>query len=390
MTKTRSHFFSPFLAALAIALAAPLSGVFSRSSNADDLLVLQRAGGLYAADAGGASAAHRIGTVANPANSANPANPQDFQWAISPDGRRIATLTRRGVTTAGGGMRDRPAVVTVAEREGRHAKRLFSTETLHDRQGHGVTALGLGADAPTASFADWEPIGLSWSADSRTLYVACRAAIGGEAATFAVDGASGLALVDAQERWKSIASLVSIDAREGRLVGVRPQLIVPGAVLDQKTASPDQSTPMDGFARRGGAMEIIDLATATTTGLAPASGDLLAAGVPALDPALSPDQRRVAFATSGGLYLLDRKTQTALRLVAGSVARPRWTADGKSVYFLLVRPGSALAPVDTPAAPLPTYDLYAIDAPASLAATGSPAPLRLVLQGIDWFDLVPE
>ena len=284
-------------------------------------------------------------------------------------------------------MRVRPAVVTIAERDGRHAKRLFATDTLRDRQGHGVTGLGLGADAPAVSFTDWEPIGLSWSADSRTLYVSCRAIAGGEAATFAVDGASGLALVDAQERWKAIAPMVSIDARPGLLVGIRPISSLHGASVTTPSDPPVNASPADALAERSGTMTLIDLATATTANLAPTSGDLLPSDTLTLDPSLAPDQRRIAFATSGGLYLLDRKTQASLRLVAGSVVRPRWTPDGKSVYFLLVRPNSA-STTDVPTPPV--YDLYAIDAPVSLSTTASPAPLRLVLQGIDWFDLVPE
>jgi hypothetical protein len=336
----------------------PLFAAVLAAQNARaDSLIFARGGALYNVDAGGASPARRLST----AGDTPPA-----LWSAAPDGRRIAYLLRAGSAGAdANGLAARPATVYVSDLSGRHRKRLFSTDALHDRQGDTISALGVGE--ASAKFDDYEPLSLAWSADSRTLYISCVTFAGdGAKSTFAVDAASGIALVDAQGRWKSLAAVSAIDARGGRMVGAG--------------FAPVGSPPIVA-AERNGPLYMINLADGTKSPVVVAPGG----GGPELnavaDPALSPNEREVAFATADGLWALDRTTRTVRKLVDGVVLRPRWSGDGNSLFFLLRRPGSEASP---------QFDLYAVDAPADLSQPLLPSPLRAVLQSVDWFDIVPE
>jgi len=331
--------------------------LFSPNAHAQSLIV-QRGDTLYAADPSGSSATRKLFGLGAPA---------DAFWAIGPDGRRVATLTRSGDVAGGFNLAARPATVYVSELGGRHRKRLFSTDTLHDRLGRSVTALGLGDDE--GRFVDWDIAGLAWSSDSRTLYVSCFNSATGAKATFTADGASGAVLVDAQGRWKSIAPLTAIDARASRLVGTAATASTPPASVSRAI-------------QRSGPLVTIDLSTGAHTPLAPTVGVTYAPETVVADPALSPNEQRVAIsAPANGLVLLTRRSGLGQQAVAGVTLRPRWSPDGKSVYFLLQRPGSDAAPV---------FDLYAVDVPSADSIAAAPTPFRLVLQGVDWFDVVPE
>lgn len=55
-----------------------------------------------------------------------------------------------------------------------------------------------------------------------------------------------------------------------------------------------------------------------------------------IDPAPSPDGRRVAFASRGWLWILDSVTGVATRLThaSGTDSRPRWSPDGRAIAFV--------------------------------------------------------
>jgi hypothetical protein len=104
----------------------------------------------------------------------------------------------------------------------------------------------------------------------------------------------------------------------------------------------------------------------------------------ASQPSLAPENRAIAFfaAPNKGLWITDKFGKSYRRLVEGIVRRPRWSSDGKQALFLLPRPGSTDG-----SEPL-VYDLYSIAIADENSAL--PPPPTLILQGIDWFDIVPN
>ena len=351
-----------------LAFAAFLSVAGSVATVWADELIIQRGDSLFVADGAGAAPPRKtieLGTAV------------DVLWAAAPDGRRLIWLTRSGAARADtadaaapSGLGVRPATVYLSDSGGGHKKKLFATDALRDRQGRLVATLGFGQDE--GKFEEWEPASVSWSADSRTVYLSGVSLVpGGGKATFAVDAASGVAVIDARGRWKSITAATSIDARGGMMVGSG----VPPAGASDTTPGP--------FGRPGPLL-LIDLANGTRTPVFDPSSpegtmvDFVSAG----SPALAPYGRLIAFSTSGkGLWVVDRKSHAYRLLVAGDVLRPRWATDGKTLYFLLARPGTA-----TPA----IYDLYATDTPRDLSRDAPPPPVRLVMQTLNWFDIAPE
>lgn len=328
--------------------------------------------------------------------------------AASPDGRRVVWMVRSapaepattppapvsspaaGAATAAAAPADlesRPAMVFLSDMTGRHQKRLFSTDALRDRRGHKVTVVG--ADLPgdpdvrssARQLSQWEPVSLSWSADARTLYLSCRLLSQTVAAkaTFAVDAASGAALVDADGRWKSVAPVTDVDARGVILVGAgTAEAAGPAA-----GAATRRYTPLMLINQAEGTRTTLYSPSASGgagTGAAVATAETLPDYAFALDPALSGnDNRYIAFTSANkGLWILDRTTSTYRQLLDRNVTHPRWTLSANGLYFLEPRP---LADGKT------TYDLYS----ATFAPrTGELAIPQVVLQGVDWFDIVPE
>ena len=307
-------------------------------------------------------------------------------WAASPDGRRIAWLIRPPLKTTDGaatGLTDRPAAVRLADLTGKHQKRLFSTDKLRDRQGKLVTLLGVPLSTTTSnasegngtgSLTEWEPVSLSWSADSRTLYVSCFFLPNPAAkAMFAVDAATGVAVIDGEGRWKSIAPVTYAEARGGLIVGSGFAQYKAGDAASV-TFSPLvavnllEGTRSPLYTPTPGTAELPDYAFATA-------------------PALAPENRAIVFAANNkGLWITDKFGKVFRRLLEGNALRPRWSADGKSVLCLLARPLTGDKVV---------YDLYRVPLPESAAENGDPAPASpttfvLVLQDIDWFDTVIE
>lgn len=352
-------------------------------------LVFSRDGVLYASGEDGESLRRLFALGSGP----------DILWAVSPDGRRLAWLTRTTAKTAAvaatpaTGLAGRPAVVEVADlfSQGRRRKRLFSTDGgLRDRQGQPVTQLGVppGTSGIGSGMEEWEPVSLAWSADGRTVYLSCAhlapaptaesAPAPGAASsaslplptargTYGVDGATGAALVDAEGRWKLIAPVSHIEARGGLLVG---------AGVGRATLASGENIYAP--------LVVVNLAEGTRAPLY-AAGQTPGSSLPhyayALSPALAPENRSIAFVSvSQGLWTVDKFGKNYRRLVEGAVQRPRWSLDGKRLLFLLPRPLAAGAKL--------IYDLYQIDTPKD--ATTIPGPPRLILQSVDWFDITPD
>lgn len=303
--------------------------------------------------------------------------PLETLWAAAPDGRRVAWLVRgpaRGGEAGAKGLERRPVIVSIGDMTGMHRKRLLVTNALKDRQGRRVTRLTKpsGAsptvtDDPEASrLDDWEPVSLSWSADSRTLYISCfyTGEPGGKA-TFAVDAVNGTALIDGDGRWKSIAPVTHIEARGGLLVGsgfskYTPVGSAPVTYNPLITVVLTNGEQMVLFQPERGSTELPDYAFATT-------------------PALGPENREIAFAAVGkGIYITDKFGKIYRKAVEGGAIRPRWSSDGKRLYFLLPRPLAGDKPV---------FDLYAITVPQG-NDTPTDAPV-LIQQGVEWFDITP-
>lgn len=279
-------------------------------------------------------------------------------WAMSPDGRRVA-WARRAPGAGDTGLTSRPLVLSLSDILGRRQKRLCSTEALRDRLGRKVSAIGAGG--ASTRLEEWQPLSLSWSGDGRTLYVGC-IRVGEPVAmtTVAVDAVTGSALVDAEGRWKAIAPAAQADARAALLAAVG------------SATSEGQSGPEASYAP----LLLVNLGEGRTTPLP--DPQTLAGEKPvygaALWPAFAPDGKTIAFASiPRGLWLADLAARSFRRLVHTDCARPRWTPDGKGIYFLAPRPsvGDRIS-----------YDLYLLP-----LAGGAPQQLQ---QNIDWFDLIPE
>lgn len=303
--------------------------------------------------------------------------PTETLWAAAPDGRRVAWLVRgpaKGGDETVKGLESRPAIVYVSDMTGLHRKRLLATNTLKDRQGRRVTRLTKPAGV-SSSFSDepdgtrlddWEPVSLSWSADSRTLYLSCfyTGEPGGKA-TFAVDAVTGIALIDAEGRWKSLAPVTHIEARGALLVGSGFSRYTP------QGGSPIPYNPLITIVLTTGEQMVL---------YTPERGDTeLPDQAFATQPALAPENRAIAFAAlNKGIYITDKFGKMYRRVVEGGALRPRWSADGKRLYFLLPRPLTGEKPV---------FDLYFIGIPDAVNAVLD-APV-LVEQGVAWFDIVP-
>ena len=287
-------------------------------------------------------------------------------WAAAPDGRRIAYLVRQGTGTLNG-LAASAATVYLSDFDGRRRKRLFSTDALHDRQGRLVAEVA--APPAPGPLADWEPLSLSWSGDSRTLYIACeRISEPKFRAAFAVDALSGFAVIDGDGRWKSIAPMTEVESRGGLLVG----------------------SGLAGFTPSGGS-ETIYTPLTTVNLFDQTRGALYAAptGLAALPeyanahaPALGPGNRIIAFANDKGLWTTDKFGKAYRRLLEGVVRRPRFEpnlTEAMGIYCLLPRPNAGDKAI---------YDLYRVELPEG---PDSPTPPpTLILQGVDWFDLTPE
>ncbi|MES2463275.1 MAG: hypothetical protein V4671_22100 [Armatimonadota bacterium] len=365
-----------FQTLLLTALLSTLAG--SATAAFAEQLLFQRGATLYAAEMDGTEARplFDLGPVSGASASAD----GDAIWSAAPDGRRVAWMNRGaaivGADPTAVNLRDRPAQIFLSDLTGRHQKPLFSTATLHDRQNKKVTSVGinlLGApeEIPVRKFESWEPVSLAWSADSRTLYVSCSCLLPTLAlkATFAVDAATGIALVDADGRWKSVAPMTDVHASGVLIVG--------------SGAAQNQAGTVDAPAARYSPLYLTNLAAGTRSPLFDAATqnttplpDYALTRTPALS---GNDNRYIAFASvNRGLWILDRTTQQYRPLLERSVLRPRWAAEATGLYFLEARPVQAGKT---------TYDLYAADFVPSTGQLGLPRPL---LQSVDWFDVVPD
>ncbi len=363
-------------------LTALLAALIGHTSTAfAEQLLFQRGPTLYAADRDGTEARPLFDLAPVSASGTSAETATDITpWAAAPDGRRVVWMHRGDLAPTADpsavNLRDRPALFFISDLTGRHQKPLFSTAALHDRQNKRVTSVGISMigtpeEISVRKFESWEPVSLAWSADSRTLYVSCDCLLPTLTlkATFAVDAATGAALVDADGRWKTVAPMTDVDASGVLIVGA-------GSALDPKGT-------INNPAARYTPLYLINLAAGTRAPLF----DPLAQGAATLPdyafartPALSGnDNRYIAFASANkGLWILDRTTQQYRPLLERNVTRPRWAAEATSLYFLEVRPTQTGKP---------TYDLYDADFVPSTGQLGLPRPL---LQGVDWFDVIPD
>jgi len=295
----------------------------------------------------------------------------------------------------------------LSDMSGVHMKRLFSTDNIRDRRGRKITVVGgdLPGSPDDASSArrisQWEPVSLAWSADGRTLYVSCRflSTAVSSRETFAVDAATGIALVDGEGRWKAVAPVTEVDARGvllvGAGVGVYPPL--PVALSPSPTPSPTPSLTSTPTPEPTGTITVAT--PVPETRFTPLVLSNLAEGARqtlylpkepvtlplpdyafALNPALSGnDNRYIAFTSANkGLWILDRTIPSYRQLLERNVSHPRWNSSASALYFLESRPLSDGRN---------TYDLY----DATFAArTGELAIPQVVMQNVDAFDIVPE
>ena len=272
-------------------------------------------------------------------------------WAASPDGRRIVWAKPTSKESEGS-LAARPLTLYLTDITGRRQKRLLSTDSLTDRQGHKVTEVGeTTLSGPNTTLADWSPVSLSWSADGRTLYLGCtRAGAAAGVMTVTLDAQVGTALVDSEGRWKCLGSVTQPDARSTYLAAV--------SIGRESGAAP---------------LMICNLAVGNAWTPVPPLGGAPVYGA-ALWPALAPNGKSVVFASvPRGLWLAEGPGLQTRRLVNGEVARPRFSEDGKTVLFLSPRPTTS----DKIA-----YDLYELP-------LGGTTP-KVVLSDVDWFDLVAD
>ncbi|GAB4455131.1 MAG: hypothetical protein OHK0029_10710 [Armatimonadaceae bacterium] len=355
----------------------------SDSASAQRLL-FQKGGSLFSADENGKQARLLFSL------------PEDTViWSVSPDGRRIAWMTRlpgsaesEELSRTPADIVQQPVAVYISDPTGRRRKRLFATDTITDRLNRPAERIGITpADLPKwlsnpgdlarelETRDGWIPYSLSWSADSQTLYLGCyrlSPVVGPVAAALTVDATSGTAFVDGDGRWRSLAPILELDARGKFIVGVadpvlpEPPAKAPGYIplyavnllvgsrYPLLTLNPDRDTvPPYGFARQ---------------------------------PSLAPENRLIAFAAmpGNGLWVTDKWGKSYQQVAEGMVIRPRWTTDGKRVLFLLPRPGNGAT-----GSALPVYDLYSVPVGAETGSAVLEAP-TLVLQGVRWFDIVPN
>ena len=345
--------FAFFLIVLTLSSAAP---AFAQR------FVFQRGDTLYTADKTGKSPRRLLSIGIAPGTL----------WAAAPDGRRIAYLTRQGASSGDAGVLDglatRPALVYLSDFDGRRKKRLFTSEGLRDRLGRNVTEVSAVQPAP-GPLADWEPVSLSWSADSKTLYLSCERIHEPRArAAFAVDALSGTAVIDADGRWKSLAPMTDVEGRGGLLVGSGLANFAPTGGAETlyyplTTVNLFSQTRGAVFAPAAGLQELPQYATART-------------------PALGPENRIISFSNDKGLWTTDKFGKAYRRLLEGTVLRPRFepgVPEAMGLYCLLPRPNAGEKAI---------YDLYFVLFPES--PEGATPPPTLLLQSVDWFDIVPE
>jgi hypothetical protein len=361
-------------------LTALLAVFVGESGNAfAEQLLFQRGPTLYVAEMDGTEARSLFDFTPAQETPAETAS-ETTVWSAAPDGRRVVWLHRGELVPNADpnavNLRDRAAQVLISDLTGRHQKTLFSTVTLHDRQNKKVTSVGIALpgtpeEISIRKFESWEPVSLAWSADSRTLYLSCHCLMPTVTmkATFAVDAATGAALVDADGRWKMVAPMTDIQASGVLIVG--------------SGAAQSPSKTADAPATRYEPLYLINLAAGTRSALydaATENAEKLPDYAQIKTPALSGnDNRYIAFASlNKGLWLLDRTTQQYRPLLERNVTRPDWAAEATRLYFLEARPAQAGKT---------SYDLYAADFVPSTGQLGLPRPL---LQGIDWFDIVPD
>jgi hypothetical protein len=282
-------------------------------------------------------------------------------FAATPDGHRMVWGVLASPSAEGDNLLTRPLTVTLSDQTGMRQKRLFVTNALKDRQGRIISEVGgVLAGGEVTRLSDWVAKSLTWSADSRTLYLSCVLAGEGDegnGATFAIDAVSGAAIVDSNGRLKVITGLSAIDTRPGWLVGVRS---LQKAGAGEKTYC---------------SLYLSDLAKGEKKAL-PSKNS----GVPeyenAASPTLSPNADQIVFtASSGGLWWVDVATEKLQRLIRGEVRSPRWRADGKTVFFLAPRPTVGNKP---------TYDLFEL---VLVKGTPQGAP-RLAAENVDAYALV--
>lgn len=360
-------------------LTAALTALVGSTGTAfAEQLIFQRGITLYAAEMDGTEARPLFDLASASAVPTEPA--ETTVWTAAPDGRRVIWMHRGDLTPTADpnavSLRDRPAQVFISDQTGRHQKLLFSTVALHDRQNKKVTSIGINLpgtpeEISVRKFESWEPVSLAWSADSRTLYLSCVCLLPTLSlkTTVAVDAATGAALVDADGRWKTVAPMTDVDASGVLIVGT-------GTAQNPKGTANAPAT-------RYAPLYLINLAAGTRAPLYDASKN---APQPLPDyarvrtPALSGnDNRYIAFASeSKGLWILDRTTQEYRPLLERNVTHPRWAAEATSLLFLEARPSQSGKS---------RYDLYAADFVPSTGQLGLPRPL---LQGVDWFAVVPD
>ena len=331
-----------------LTLAAVLTTTLSAWA---DRLTFQRADTVYLSQMDGSASQKRISLPTT-----------DGLWAATQDGRRLAWL-KRVPGSADAGLASRPAAIFITDTAGRRQKKLVATDGLKDRNEKRVTEIG--PTRPEGGFTrldEWTPLSLGFSADGRTIYLGCARTGNAEVelATVAVDAVTGAAVVDAEGRWKALAPVAQADAREAFLCGV-------GAASTGDVAN-SAFAPLTIVRFEDESVGSLP-PTAVSGGKKPAYGS-------ALYPAISPDMRRVAFsAIPSGLWLTDPAGKYVKRLVSTEATRPRWSTDGKTLYFLAPRPSTAAKP---------RFDLYSLP---SEALTVAP---KKVLEDIDWFDVVPD
>ena len=324
------------LNSIAFALTLTLAGVAHA-----ERFIFQRGSTLYSASRDGKES-RRVLDMGTPPGGL---------WSASPDGRRIV-WARTLTSDAEGSLEAHPITLFLGDITGRRQKKLLATSALTDRQGQKITEIGPTIpNGPSTTLKDWSLVSLSWSADSRTLYLGCTRS-GGAAGvmTVSVDAQAGTALVDAEGRWKCLAPVAQSDARSTFLAAV--------SIGRESGTAP---------------LQLCNLAVGNAWTPVPPIGSTPPYGA-ALWPALAPNGKSIVFASMPrGLWLAEGPGLQTRRLINGEVARPRFSEDGKTVLFLSPRPTTA----DKIA-----YDLYELP-------VGGNTP-KVVLSDVDWFDLVAD
>ncbi len=284
----------------------------------------------------------------------------EARWAVSRDGRRVVWLkTQKGATEA---ALTKPVAVFLGDTAGRRQKKLTSTDSLKDRSGQKITLVGPTREGGGVTLLkEWSVASVSFSSDGRTLYIGLSHVEGESAvATVAVDAFTGSAVVDADGNWKVLAPIAQADARDSLLAGA-------GTATASALSGPDAIyLPLT----------LVNFEDESVSPLPPTTslgGKRPPYGL-ALWPALSPDKKRIAFgALPAGLWLSDAAGKFVKRLTPTEAARPRFSTDGKTLFFLAPRPTTT---------DRQSFDLFRLD-PDNPAA-----PIRQ-LDDIDWFDIIP-